>query len=60
MPFLLFLIVDLYFLIPADVAQIFNPTTELAIAIGIPTNEPKAEIETDPVIAETKVKDCSM
>ena len=30
--------IDLYFLIPALPAQIFNPTTEFAIPIGTPTN----------------------
>ena len=33
--FLFFLIIDLYFLFPTVIAQIFNPTTELAIPIGI-------------------------
>ena len=37
----LFLIIDLYFLIPAAVAQIFNPMAELVIPIGIPTKEAK-------------------
>ena len=41
-----FLIINLYFLIPAVIAQIFNPTTEIAIPIGILTKESKAEIET--------------
>ena len=47
--FFFFLMIDLYFLILAVIAQIFYPTAELAIPIGIPTNEAKAEIETDPV-----------
>ena len=51
-----FLIIDLYFLIPAVIEQVFNPIAELVIAIGIPTKETKAEIETDPVIAEAKIK----
>ena len=38
-----FLIIDLYFLIPGAVAQIFNPIAELAIPIGIPTKEAKAD-----------------
>ena len=49
--FLFFLIIDLYFLIPAVIAQIFNPISELVIPIGIPMKEAKAETETDPVIA---------
>ena len=43
---LFFLIIDLYFLIPAIIAQIFNPTTEIAIPIRILTKKSKAEIET--------------
>ena len=42
-----------YFLIPAVIAQFFNPIAELVIPIGIPTNEAKAEIETQPMIAKT-------
>ena len=37
-----FLIIDLYFLIPTFIAQIFNPIEELVIPIGIPTKEAKA------------------
>ena len=48
--FLLFLIIDLYLLITAVIAQIFIPTAELAIPAGIPTKEAKAEVETHPVI----------
>ena len=36
--------------------QIFNSTAELAIPIGIPTKEAKAEIETHPVIVEPKIR----
>ena len=32
--FFFFLIIDLYFLIPAFIAQIFNPIAELVIPIG--------------------------
>ena len=42
--FVLFLIIDLYFLIPAVISQIFYSTAELTTPIGIPTNEAKAEI----------------
>ena len=42
--FFFFLIIDLYFLIPAVVAQIFNPIAELIIPVGIPIKEGKAEI----------------
>ena len=40
-----FLIIDLYFLIPAAIAQIFNPTAKFMIPIGIPIKDAKAEIE---------------
>ena len=42
--FFFIFIIDLYFLIPAVIAQIFNPITELAIPIGIPSKEAKQEI----------------
>ena len=42
-----FLIMDLYFLMPAVITQIFNPITELVITKGIPTY---------PLIAEVKIK----
>ena len=35
------------FLIPAVIAQIFNPIAELVIPIGIPTKEAKEEMETE-------------
>ena len=44
------LTIDLYFLIPAVIAQVFNPIAELVIPIGIPTKEAKVETETHPVI----------
>ena len=37
------LIIDLYFLIAAVIAQVFNPISELVIPIGIPSKEAKAE-----------------
>ena len=46
-------IIDLPVLILAVFAQILNPTAELAVPMGIPTNKAKAEIETHPVVAET-------
>ena len=48
--FFFFLIIDLYFLIPAVIAQIFNPIAEIVIPIGIATKEAKAEMKTHPVI----------
>ena len=57
---LFFLIINLYFLIPAAIAQIFNPFTGLTIPIKIPSEEAKAEIEIHPVIEEAKMKKCSI
>ena len=47
--FFFFLIIDLYFLIPAVITQNFNSIVELLIPTGIPNKEAKAEIETHPV-----------
>ena len=51
--FFIFLIIDLYFLVPALIA-------EIVISIGIPSKETKAEIEIHPVIAEAKIRKCSI
>ena len=40
--FFVFLIIDLYFLIPVVITQSFDLTAELVIPIGIPTKEAKA------------------
>ena len=53
--FLFFLITDLYVVIPAVIKQIFNPTAELVIPIGIPAKEAKAEMETNHVTVEIKI-----
>ena len=58
--FFFFLIIDLYFLIPAVIAQIFNSIAGLVIPIGIPTKEAKAEMETDQVIVEIKISKWSI
>ena len=58
--FLFFLIIELYFVIPAVITQIFNPIAELVIPTGIPTKEEKAEMETHPVIVETEIRKCSI
>ena len=58
--FLFFLIIDLYFLIPAVITQIFNPIVELAIPIGITTKEAKAEMETHPVTVEITIREWSI
>ena len=46
--FLFFFIIDVYFLISAVTGEIFNFTTELAVFLGIPTNEAKVEIGKQP------------
>ena len=51
---LLLLIIDVYLLTPAVVAQIFNPIAELLIPIGIPSKEEKEESEAQPVTAKLK------
>ena len=43
--FFFFSIIDLYFVIAAVIAQIFDPIAELVIPSGIPTKEAKAEME---------------
>ena len=58
--FLFFLIIDLYFLITAVLTQIFNAIAELTIAIGIPTKEPKATMETHTVTVEIKLSKFSI
>ena len=55
--FFFFLVIDLYFLILVVIIQIFTPITELVIPIEIPAKKAKAEIETDPVIAEITKKE---
>ena len=51
--FFFFLIIDLYFLLPAFITQLFNRVAELVIPRGIPTIQAKAEMETHSVTAET-------
>ena len=58
--FFFFLIIDLYFLIPAAIAQLFNPTAELVVLIGIPKKVAKAEIEIHLLIVEAKIKKFSV
>ena len=52
-------LIDLYFIIPAVIAQIFIHTAELVIPTEIQTNEVDAEIETQPVLVKTKISKCS-
>ena len=53
--FFFFLIIDLYFLIPTVIVQIFNPVVEFVIPI-IPLKEANAEMETHPVIVDAKIR----
>ena len=58
--FFFFLIIDLYFLIPAVIAQIFNHVVELVVPTGIQIEEAKAETEIHPVVVEAKIRKCSI
>ena len=58
--FSFFLIIDLYFLIPAVITQIFNPTAELVIPTRITTKEAKAEMKIHAVTVETKISKYSI
>ena len=55
-----FLIIDLYFLIPAVIAEISNPIAELVTPIGIPSKEAKAKTGRHPVIVESEIRKCSI
>ena len=50
--------INLYFLIPPVIAEIFNPTAELVVHIGIPIKEAKREIKVHPVSGEAKIRKC--
>ena len=58
--FLFFLIIDLCFLIPEVIAQIFNPIGELVTSLGVPTKEAKAGIEAHPVMVEITISKWSI
>ena len=58
--FSFFLILDLYFLISAATAQIFNTIAELTISIGIPSKEEKTEIEIHKIVLESKIRKFSI
>ena len=58
--FFFLLIIDLYFLIPAVIAQIFNPIAKLVTPLEIPIKEAKSEIEIHQVIEEAKIRKCSL
>ena len=54
-----YLIICLYFLIPAVVEQTFNPNVEFVIPTGIPVKKTKAEMEVHPV-AVAKIQNYSI
>lgn len=56
----LFLINDLYFLIPSVTTQAFNSTAELALPIGIRTKEVKEAYGTHPTTTKPKMNRCSI
>ena len=58
--FFFVLIIDLYFLIPAVIAQIFNPIAELLIPIRIPTKEAKAKIQVHTIVVGANIRKCSI
>ena len=58
--FFLFLIIDLYFFIPAAIAHFFNLIAELVIPIGMPNKEAKEETEIYPVTAKAKIRKYSV
>ena len=53
--FLFFLIIDLYFLVPAFITKFFNPVEELLIPIRTLTKEAKEEMGTHPVTIKTNI-----
>ena len=54
----LFLTIELCFIIPALIAQIFIPIAGTVLPIEIPTKEAKSEMEKHPLIAETTISKC--
>ena len=55
-----FLIIDLYFLIPAVIMEIFIVIAELAVPLGIPSKEARAEFETYSVTVEATISKYSV
>ena len=41
------------------IEKFFNPAAEIVIPVGMPTNEANAEIETQSLTAEIKIRKCS-
>ena len=57
---LFFLFIDLYFLIPEVITQIFTPNAELVIPIKFLFKEAKLVMETHAVIVEIIISKCSI
>ena len=55
-----FISIDLYFLIVAVIAQMFNPIAEFVILIRMPIKEAKTETKIHPVTVETEIRQCSI
>ena len=55
-----FLIIELYFLIPAVREKNFNPIAEPVIVIGTSSNDAKSETKICLVTAESKIRKCSI
>ena len=53
--FIFFLVIDLYVLVHAVCAQIFNSNAELKMGTKLPTKEAKAEMEAYSVTADAKI-----
>ena len=58
--FFFLLIIDLFFLIPEAIAQVFNTIAELVLHIGMKIKKSKSEIEIHAVIVEAKIRKCSI
>ena len=56
--FFFFFIIDLYFLTPAVITQIFIPNAEITLPTGGQTNEGNPKIETQPATTEAKISKC--
>ena len=52
--FIFFLIIDLYFFLPAAIVQIFNPFAEIEIPIQIATKEVQENVGPHPVTSQVK------
>ena len=55
-----FLIIDFYFLIAAELAELLQNIAEFVILIEIPTKESKTEMDTHSVIVGIAISECSI